>query len=263
MIAGLLLALGVIQVASDGFVREPGTLSAHVPRAFSVRVYRALDRVAPAPYVEETLAEDALAHDDPAHAMRYAIRIPAGPRRNEILGRIADAQHLPQLAMEYYFAAPDLNRMQEAITALASRGGANARAAYDLEMRFIARLAALRTHPDAVAEGYWRAGEIAESYRDRAASIRDYQTAVLLAPLNVKYLLGAANEALVAGRRNLARRDYERGATANPSCGDCYAGLGLLALERGDRGGARAYAARARSVQPGSAMLRTLSDKLR
>lgn len=255
----MLVALGVVQAASESFVRAPGTASALVPRAFGVRVYRALDRFAPAPFVDETLAADALSRGALNAAERYAVRLQVSARRDDLLGRIAKARGQSRLAEEYFFVAPDISRMQEAIAARARRDPAGA---YDLERRFRERLKALRTHPDAVAESYWISGALADDLHHPHRSIRDYESAIALAPFNVKYLLGAANEAYTYGAYATATREYRRGLGVNPACGDCLAGLGLIALHDGHRSAAERYAARAQTAQPASGMLRLLRKRL-
>jgi len=255
----VLAALGVIQCASASFVAQPGTFSALIPRSFGLAVYRAIDRVAPAPYVEETLGEDALSRGDLGAAEHYAVRLPAGARRDDLLGRIAAARGEAELSREYYFVAPDFDRMQAAIADLAKTDPASA---YDLEMRFGARLSVLQTHPDALAESYFIAGQLADAMSRRALSLQNYERALALAPLDMKYLLNAANEAVTLGEYDTARRYFARGLNVNPVSGDCLAGLGIVALRDGHRALALQYAARARAVDPHAAMLGALEREL-
>ncbi len=56
---------------------------------FGLAVYRMLDRIAPAPYVETSLSEEALTRGDAEAAERYALRLPASPIRDELLARVA------------------------------------------------------------------------------------------------------------------------------------------------------------------------------
>ncbi len=255
----VLAALGVVQCASASFVAQPHTVSSLIPRSFGLTVYRALDRVTPAPYVEETLAEDALSRGDLDAAEHYAVRLPAGARRDDLLGRIADARGETVLAREYYFAAPDFDRMKTAIAQLAKTDPASA---YDLEVRFGARLAALQTHPDALAESLFMAGQLADAMARRNESLQNYERALALAPLSMKYLLNAANEAVALGQYDEARRYFTLGLSVNPASGDCLGGLGVVALREGNRAQAQQYAARARAVDPNAAMLRALDRDL-
>ncbi len=256
----MLVTFGVIQAASDAFIRAPGTFSSLVPRAFGLRVYEFLDRVAPAPYVDETLAEDALSHGELSRAQHYAVRLSASPRRDDLLGRIAQARGEALLAMEYYFAAPDIERMQSTLYGLLPVAPAQA---LDMERRFGAHLQTLRTHPDAVADSHWYAGIFADALHRPQEALREYRAAAQLAPFNVKYLIYGANEAWKVHADAEASALYRRGLAVNPACGDCLAGLGLIALRGGDRVTAQADAARARTVQPGSQMLRELDRELR
>jgi tetratricopeptide (TPR) repeat protein len=256
----VLVLLGIIQAASASFIAAPGTVSALIPRSFGLHVYRALDRVAPAAYVEETLAEDALQRGAFGDAEHYALRLFPGGRRDDLLGRIAEAQGNAQLAREYFFAAPDVDRMQTSIMALAKHDPG---AAYDTELHFADRLAMLRTHPDALADAYFNAGAIAAYSGRRAEALQNYERALALAPLDMKYLLNAANEAYGLGRYDVAKRYFARGVDVNPASGDCLAGLGLVALRQGHRDQAQQYAARARAADPHAPMIAALEAALR
>ena len=260
VITAVLVLFGVIQVASMAFVRAPHTLSSLIPLSFGRDVYRALDRVAPAAFVEETLAEDALARGDLDGALHYATRLHASSRRDDLLGRIAEARGDLALAREYYFSAPDVDRMQQLIRALAR---VDAPGAYDLEVRFAQHLASLQRHPDALAQAYFTAGNFADWLGWRAKSIENYKRALALAPFDITYLLKAGSEAYVSGDFDLAKQYYARGVNVNPACADCLAGLGMVAFRQGDRAQARAYAARSRAADSKSAMLRALDGLLR
>ena len=65
------------------------------------------DRLAPAAYVESTLAQRALERGDLAAAQRCALRLPASPNRDELLASIAEARGQGRLALEYSLAAFD------------------------------------------------------------------------------------------------------------------------------------------------------------
>ncbi len=258
-----LAALGTIQIASDALfagAAAPGTLPKHIPMPFGLSVYRFLDRIAPAEYVEDTLGNAALARGDIAAAQRHAVRMPPNARRNDLLGRIALARGQTLLAQEYFFVAPDVEAMQHQISLLLR---SDPRSGYALEKRFVARLQSLGTHPDAVADGYWREGVLAASLHESRTSLRAYQRAVRLAPLNMTYILAAANQAYVMHDDAVAEPLYRQGLSVNPRSADVVAGLGIMALHRGDRAAALRYAARARALDPRSGMLRDLIDELR
>ena len=269
----VLIACGVVQLGSDALYANAAPSYAmvrHVPIAVGLRIYRALDRIAPAPFVEATLGEHALGRGDLPGAMYYAIRLPASPERNDLLARIALARGEHRLAYEYFFAAPDIAAVQREIGVVALRDPA---LAYTLEMRFKDRLTSLRTHPDAVADAYWRMGDLAtkEAYREPvgargaalARGLHDYRTALALAPLNMKYVLASANQALALGELARAERIFTHGIEIDPASADATAGLGMVALRNGDRARALAFARRARAINPLASELLGLDRLLR
>ncbi len=267
--------LGTIQLASYAFSApeaSAGTLPTRVPVSFGRAVYRALDRLAPAPYVEATLASDALASGATGEAKHYALRLPASAARDELLARIAASDGDPELALEYFLAAPDVDAVQSAVSSLATGDPA---AAYFLERTLNARLSLQTIHPDAVAETYWRMGELANrrAWREIPASraqgnwlrrgMADFQSAVDLAPLSGKFAISAANQAMQLGDVARARALFARAAETDPASADAVAGLGVVAYRQGDRRSAVAYLARARSLDPHSLMVRALERDLR
>lgn len=243
-----------------------------MPASFGLAVYRALDRVAPAPYVETTLAGQALSSGDAAAALRYALRLPASPSRDELLGRIWAARGDDALAYEYFLAAPDVDAVQAAIE---RRASADPAAAYERERILAGRLELLQTHPDAVAEARWQTGLLANrqawrevpgsraqaAWLDRA--MRAFEAAHDLAPLSEKYAIAAANQAILLGKTERARTLFTQAADANPGSADAIAGLGVAALRRGDAAAARADLARARRLDPNALMVRALERDLR
>lgn len=271
--AAVALVLGTVQIASDALYAgsaQPGAVPRHLPLALGVRIYKLLDRVAPASYVEATLARYELNAGNVAGAERYAIRLPASPVRNDLLARIALARGHHQLAFEYFFAAPDIAAVQREIAEIAPR---DPQLAYLYEARFKDRLASLTTHPDAVADAYWRMGELAtqQAYRLPAGEqrpflergLRDYRTALTLAPLNMNYVLSSANQALSLGAYRTAAHIFEHGVAIDPASADSLAGLGIVALREGRRASALAYAARARAINPKASELLGLERMLR
>lgn len=231
-----------------------------MPRPVGLAIYHLLDRVAPLPFVEETLGAQALAAGDFDRAEHYALRTGPSPRRDDLLGEIAQARGNMTLAGEYYFAAPDVDRMETIIGAL---GKSNPRKALDVDLRFAQRLEVLQTHPDALADAWFTAGVYSEALKHRAASLGYYERALHLGPLNMRYLLGAGTQALNARDYVEAQRIFQHGLDVDPASGDVYAGLGIVALHQGDRTRAKVFAVRARALQPKSPMLAALMREMR
>src|SRR5580658_5950723 len=124
VVAGALACFATIQAASyslESSAAVAGALPARVPPSFGLKVYRALDRISPAPFVESTLAAQALAAGDADAALHYALRMPASPARDELLARAALARGDAALALEYYLAAPDVDAVQRAANAAAAK----------------------------------------------------------------------------------------------------------------------------------------------
>ena len=262
VIACVAALLACVQFASDALYARaaPHTLVAHIPLAFGVRVYRAIDRIAPADYVDDALGADALQHGDPATATRYAVRMPPSPRRDDLLAQIAQAQGQEVLAREYYFAAADVEATQQAVMQLART---DIFGALRTETAFRDRLMALGTHPDAVAASYAISANLEMWLRRYAVAAALNRQALALAPHNMAYVLSAANDAYFAGDLDEARALFEDGLTVNPASGNCYAGLGLVALHQGDRAGALTNLHRARAVDPGAPMIAELEAALK
>jgi len=275
VVVAFLLALAKVQVASDSLTASAaaaGTLPTRVPPSFGRLVYSWLDRLAPAPYVETTLAQDALARGDLYAAQRYALRLPASGVRDELLARVAERRGQRRLALEYFLAAPDAAAIEDTAELLAARDPA---AAYRLESLLETRLALLGTHPDAVAEARWRMGRFA----NRAAwiavpgspaqfawlrrALRDFEAAVALSPLSERYAIEAANQADLLADRKRAAALFTQALAIDPASADAVAGLGVIAFQSGDRAAAGRYLNRARALDPQSLMVRALERDLR
>lgn len=271
----LLILLAFVQFASDALdanAAAVGTFPRQIPTQFGLNVYRVLDRVAPAPYVETTLATYALAQGDADLAERYALRLPASPARDELLARVALSRGQETLALEYFLAAPNADAVQAAAEALATRDPASG---FALERLLEVRLALLRTHPDAVAEAYWRMGRLAnrQAWRQVPGSpaqrawlrraLADFEAAVRLAPLSERFVIADANQANLLGEERRAGALFRQGVEIDPASADSIAGLGVIALEEGDRKTATTYLARASALDPNALMVRALERSLR
>lgn len=264
-----------MQLASDALdarVAAAGTFPRLISSRFGDAVYGVLDRLAPASYVESTLAERALERGDTAAAQRYAVRLPPSPSRDELLAHVARARGEEQLALEYSLAAFDSSAVQAAAQRLAV---SDPEGAYALERLLEQRLSRRATHPDAVAEAQWQMGLFANrvawrkvpgSKTQRAwlrVALSDFDSAVALAPLSERYAIAAANQADLLGDRSRAEQIFERAADIDPGSADAIAGLGVVALQNGDRDAARAYLERARALDPHALMVSALERELR
>jgi hypothetical protein len=274
VIVAFAFALAVVQFASDALnsgVASPGTLPRRIPAGFGVSVYRLLDRIAPAPYVEATLAQEAIGRGDADAAERYAVRLPASPVRDELLAHIALLRGQTVLAREYFLAAPDPAAIDASAESLAVR---NPAAAYALEGLLQTRLRRSATHPDAVAQARWQMGRFANrqawrqipgSAAQRAWLMRalgDFEAAVSLAPLSERYVVEAANQADLLDERARAEQLFAHAAAIDPGSADAIAGLGVVAWQNGDRAAAEAYLARAQRLDVQSLMVRALKRDL-
>ena len=262
--------LGIVQIGSDAlFARAavPASLPRMLPPRLGREIYRAIDRVAPAPFVARELGREALRHGDLASAEKYAVALPAGGQRDALFASIERARGEEALAIEYELAGLDLPRLLARIDKLEAK---HPRSAYALAVRLRARLATTTTHPNALANVYWRCGTIATTalYRGHRPGIWNPRAryallaAARMAPYNNKYALAVAAYYYRMQENTRARQWYRRITTINPSSADGWSGLGSVALRDGDLAAARRYLATARRYDPNAGSVLTLARKL-
>jgi len=265
------VALGVVvagcafvQLGSDAlFARAaaPFSLAAHLPAGLGTHVYEMLERVAPLPFVEAMLTDDALHRGDLAAASEHAARMPAGTLRNEDQARIALARGRHEEAIRRFLEAGDDAALQADVLQLIQTG--RAREAYALEDRVRRRLVASKTRPNAVADSWWRLGRLAVRMHDMPEAERDYARAHGLAPLNTKYLIESGTLALQRRHADAARTSFARAAEIDPGSADAVAGMGLAALDAGDRVEAERLAVRALRMNARAPLVVRLQQRLR
>ena len=264
------MLLGTVQLGSDALFANaavPESLPHAIPKAWGGAIYRAIDRIAPAPYIARELGRDALRSGDAAAATAYAVTLPSGGARDALLASIERARGDDATAIEYELAGLDLPRLRARIDALAK---AHPRAAYALALRLRERLASATTHPDALANADWRCGMLATSavYRGHRRALwnsrarRAFLAAARMAPYDNTYALSVAAYFFRTNDNARARRWYRRVVTLNPASADGWSGLGSIALREGDLPAARRYLATALRYNPRAASARILSRKL-
>lgn len=259
----LVIALAVVQFASDTILSRAGTpssLPGLLPRGSGVAIYRAIERIAPASYVDAMLARAAIDGGDLSQARAYAQRLPNSQVRSEILGTIAQAQGDRRSAQRYFVDALDYAAVQREVHDLSATDPA---AAYALEQQLQRRLKATATHPDALAESYWELGQLAtarwlatNSSQWAAAAMRNDRDAIALAPLSGKYWIAAGTQSYLMRDYSASRSYFERGADVDPTSADAFAGLAIVAQSQHQPAAAASYAARSRSLGRSSLLLR-------
>jgi O-antigen ligase/tetratricopeptide (TPR) repeat protein len=265
--AVLCIAAGIaalVQLGSDAILARGAasfSLAAHLPPGFGTRVYAALERVTPLPFVEAMLTADALRRGDLDAASAHAARMPASTLRNDDEARIALARGRHDEAVRRFLEAGDDAALQADVLQLMQTG--RGQEAYALEDRVRRRLAASTTRPNAVADSWWRLGRLAVRMGDVQQADHDYARARALAPLNTKYVIDSGTLALQRHRGDAARALFARAAEIDPGSADAVAGMGLAALERGDRTDAAKLAERAARLGPRAPLVARLQRRLR
>ena len=262
--------LGIVQIGSDALLARaavPASLPRMLPPRLGRAIYRAIDRVAPAPFVARELGRDALRHGDLASAERYAVTLPAGGARDALFASIERTRGDEALAIEYELAGIDLPRLLARIDTLEAK---HPRTAYTLAARVRARLATTTTHPDALANILWRCGSIATSavYHGHRPELwnprarRAFLAAARMAPYDNNYALGVAAYYYRMHENARAQHWYRRVISINPSSANGWSGLGSIALRAGDLAAARRFLATARRYDPDAGSVRVLARRL-
>ena len=259
----LIAALGAVQLGSDAIFAGVGaafSLPARLHPQLGVRIYREIARVAPAPYVNAMLARAAYDSGDLALARQYVLRLPPSSKRSDELGRIALQQGNEPQALHDFILAGDSDTIDAEVAAIRKT---DLPRAYALESSLKDRLEASTTHPDALAQAYWRLGTLAIAQGRPELALRNYEQAVTISPLSEKYLLWAGYQAYDLRRLKSAAQCFARAIAADPTSADAYAGAGLVLLSNGQRAAAQANEVRARALDPHAVGLARLEAALR
>jgi tetratricopeptide (TPR) repeat protein len=263
-------ALGTLQVCSDALLRQYADPRAPLQRApLSADAAAAFaERYLPLPAVRLVLARRAVADRDLARAEMLVASLSVSRDREELAAELADLRGRHARAVDGYLAAGDWRALTSEVERL--DGGGDYRAARTLQDHVVGRLERDATHPDALAEGWWRLGildaecgerEPAARRSWRLRSLVDYEYAVGLAPLSERYLLSAANEALTLREFETAARYFQRVLDVDPKGAQALVGLASVALARGDDSRARGYFERAREIDDQLPDVRRLARK--
>ncbi len=251
---------------------DPVSLSHLVPAAVGNAVDRLGANVPLSGALRLVLARSALARGDLALATEDAAALPASRDRLALEAGVAAARGDSATAVRDYFAAGDLQGMEEHIDALVRAG--RILDAVNVQRAVVDRLAADPTQQDALAQALFDLGRIDQTlayqypvgdprrHAHEVEAVEPYARAVALAPLDERYLLAFANGELNVGDIADAERILERARDADPTSAEPIAGLGDAAFRRGDIAAAQADLARARVLDPTSAAVGTLARKL-
>ena len=227
--------------------------------------------VAAAPYVEATLARRALQRGDLGAAQHYALRLPASPSRDALLGDVASANGARTSRAGVLDRCGRFRRYRRGrATTRGARSGRRVRSGANLRACARGACDASRcTRAGPLADGPLRepnrvsrdTGSPAQRRWLRRA-LGDFEAAAELAPLSERYAIAAANQADLLAERDVAERLFRHAVEIDPGSADALAGLGVVALERGDVATARSYLVRARADDPASPMVRALEREL-
>lgn len=196
---------------------------------------------------------------DLAAAERYALALPASTKRSDLLGRIAQARGDDELALTYYIEADDSAAVDAAVQRVRRT---NLPKAYALETRLKDRLEHSSTHPDALAQAYWRLGTLAIAQGEPRLALQNYAQAVQISPLTQKYLLYAGYQSYDLLETAVSAQYFTRAINVDPTSADAYAGAGLAALRQGNRAVALSDYAKANALDASALGVRRLRAKL-
>jgi tetratricopeptide (TPR) repeat protein len=264
------LALGVLQTVAS-IAAAPAAQSGSVVRLLSQSSARvdALDPALAMPVpLRILLARRALAAGDSARAAALAARLGPSTDRSALEAEIAAKRGDMEAARVGWLDAGDYGDLEALVTDLEQRG--DARGAERLQATIVDRLAQDRTHPDTLAEAWWRLGVLDAALAERRVSaggpqrrsLAAYQEAIALAPYSAKYLISAASQELNLNELDAAQRYFERAAEVVPGSVLVPVGYGEVAVRRHDFAAARKHLAEARRIDATEPAVERLALKI-
>jgi hypothetical protein len=268
----LALALGVLQAIASiaaAPAAQPGSLLRLLAGAGPI--VDGLDPALPMPFpLRILLARRALEAGDRARAAALAVRLGPSTDRSALEARLAELRGDAEGARRAWFDAGDYGELEQLVGNLERRG--DLRGAEHLQVTIVERLRRDRTHPDTLAEAWWRLGvlEAALPARERGADGRTYERralgayehAIALAPYSAKYLISAASQELNLNELDGAQRDIARAEEAFPGSVLIPVGYGEVAVRRGDFETARKRLAEARRIDATEPSVERLARKI-
>lgn len=269
----LALALGMLQAIASS-AAAPAALPGSLVRVLSFAGARvdAIDPALAMPVpLRILLARRALAAGDAARAAALAARLGPSTDRSALEAQVAELRGDAEGARRGWFDAGDYADIEQLVDGLERRG--DLRGAERLQATLVTRLAQDRTHPDALAEAWWRLGVLQAALppRERGAddgqtyargSLAAYESAIELAPYSAKYLISAASQELNLNELDGAQRYFERAAEVVPGSVLIPVGFGEVAVRRGDFATARKRLAEARRIDATEPAVERLARKI-
>jgi len=206
------------------------------------------------------LARRALDDGELALATRRVAQLPSSLERDALRGRLEERAGNGSAATADFLAAGDRDGVERRAQSLAHAG--RSAEALQLERQLATRLDDDPGQVDALADTWLSIGRLEQARGAAQRSADAYARAVALAPLSERYLLPAGTQALNLGDFELAERYFTQAREADPSAAEAYAGLGEVALRRGERAQASAELSRAQRLGPQLPSVRRLAHEL-
>jgi tetratricopeptide (TPR) repeat protein len=269
----IVLALGALQTIAS-IAAAPAAQSGSLVRSLAGAGAR-LDALDPALAIPGPLrillARRALTDGDVSRAAAFTARLEPSTDRSALEAGIAERRGDAEGARRGWFDAGDYGDLEQLVGDLERSG--DLRGAERLQTTIVERLAQDRTHPDTLAEAWWRLGVLdaalaqrepgaKEGDGDGRRSLAAYEEAIALAPYSAKYLISAASQELNLHELDGAQRYFERAAEVVPGSVLIPVGYGEVAVRRGDFATARKRLAEARRIDATEPAVERLARKI-